>query len=92
MLGTQRKRPADLLDYDVTFERWLSVEDTLQDAAAVISGAETVTVERVVIQSPYVKVWLSGGITGDSAHVTVTATTKAGRRKEVVFALRITEC
>lgn len=89
MLGTVRKRDRDLLDYDVTFERWMYEDDAITDASASASG---VTVERIVIESPIVKVWISGGLAGNTVPVVVTATTAKGRIKEVSFHLRITEC
>lgn len=91
MLGTVRKRPDDQLDYDVDFERWLSDGDTVQDASAeaVPSG---VSIDRVEVFGPIVKVWLSGGSAGQSHKINVTASTSQGRVKEVAFNLRVAEC
>lgn len=91
MLGTVRKRPDDLLDYDVTFERWLSDGDTITDATA-LADPIGVTIDRVEIFGDIVKVWISGGETGASHKINVTATTTQGRVKEVTFNLRVTEC
>ncbi len=91
MLGTVRKRPDDLLDYDVTFERWLSDGDTITDATAE-SDPIGATIDRVEIFGDIVKVWISGGIAGNSHKINVTATTTQGRVKEVTFNLRIVEC
>lgn len=91
MLGTVRKRPDDQLDYDVTFDRWLSSGDTITDATATASPVGVV-VDRVQIFGYVVKVWLSGGIAGASHKIDVTATTAAGRVKEVSFNLRVVEC
>lgn len=91
MLGSVRKRPDDQLDYDVSFERWLSDNDTITDATAVVDPVDTVTV-RVEIFGDVVKVWLSGGNAGTSYKINVTATTTQGRVKEVTFNLRVTEC
>jgi hypothetical protein len=91
MLGTVRKRPDDQLDYDVSFERWLSEGDTLTDATAVADPVG-VTIDRVELFGSIVKVWLSGGTAGDSHKINVTATTSLGRVKEVTFNLRIVEC
>ena len=91
MLGTVRKRPDDHLDYDVSFEHWLSSGDTITDATASVEP-EGVAVDSVQIFGAVVKVWLSGGTAGDSHAVVVTATTSQGRVKEVQFNLRVTEC
>lgn len=91
MLGTVRKRPDDMLDYDVTFERWLSDGDTITDATA-IADPVGVIIDRVEIFGDVVKVWISGGEVGASHKINVTATTTQGRVKEVTFNLRVTEC
>lgn len=91
MLGTVRKRPDDQLDYDVSFERWLSDGDTITDADAAVDPVG-VTVDNVQIFGDVVKVWLSGGEVGGSHKINVTATTTQGRVKEVTFNLRIVEC
>ncbi|MNZ86163.1 hypothetical protein D3C78_1049800 [compost metagenome] len=91
MLGTVRKRPDDMLDYDVTFERWLSDGDTITDATAE-ADPTGVTIDRVEIFGDIVKVWISGGEVGASHKINVTATTAQGRVKEVTFNLRVTEC
>lgn len=91
MLGTVRKRPDDLLDYDVTFERWLSDGDTVTDATAEADPIG-VSIDRVEIFGDIVKVWISGGTAGTSYQINVTATTAMGRVKEVSFNLRVLEC
>lgn len=91
MLGTVRKRPDDQLDYDVTFERWLSESDTITDATAVADPVG-VTIDRVEVFGDVVKVWISDGEAGASHKINVTATTTQGRVKEVTFNLRVTEC
>lgn len=91
MLGTVRKRPDDLLDYDVQFERWLSDGDTITDASA-LPDPTGLSIDRVEIFGDVVKVWISGGEVGASHRINVTATTAQGRVKEVTFNLRVTEC
>lgn len=91
MLGSVRKRPDDQLDYDVTFERWLSDGDTVSDATA-FADPVGVSIDRVEIFGVVVKVWISGGESGASHKINVTATTAQGRVKEVTFNLRIVEC
>jgi hypothetical protein len=91
MLGTLRKRPDDILDYDVSFEKWLSSGDSLIDATATADSVN-LTVLSVSLSGAVAKVWLSAGLDGESYTVTVTATTAQGRVKEVAFNLRLVEC
>lgn len=90
MLGFQKKQPGDTLDYDLDFSRWLPEGDAMVLATAVADAG--LTVGPVEVIPPVVKVWLSGGVTGDSYKVTVTMQTEAGRIKESDFILRVTEC
>lgn len=91
MLGTMRKRPDDTLDYDVSFEKWLSPGDVLTDATATADSLD-LTVDSVSLSGVVAKVWLSAGLAGYSYTITVTATTSQGRIKEVSFNLRIVDC
>lgn len=91
MLGVKRKQPGDTLDYDIDFGDWLVEGDSLVAATATASpdGLVIGDVERL---PPLVKVWLSGGVDGESYTVTVTVTTADGRVKTVNFNLRVSEC
>ncbi len=91
MLGTVRKRPDDLLDYDVQFDRWLSSGDTIVGATATPDPVG-VTITSVQIFGQVVKVWIRGGAAGESFKIDVTVSTSMGRVKEVSFNLRIVEC
>lgn len=91
MLGIAKKSPGDVLDYDIDYEQWLVEGDVIVTASATTDAADLVVGDVEVIP-PLVKVWLSGGIAGNSYTVTVTATTAEGRVKEVTFTLRVTEC
>lgn len=85
------KNPADVLDYDVRFYRWLSEGDTVSEATATITG-DSAVIDEVEVAEQTVKVWISGGTVGETYHVTVTATTQQGRVKEVCFDLKIKGC
>ena len=90
MLGLAKKQPGERLDYDVDFERWLADGDTMLSASAVAD--EGVIVEDVEVIHPLVKVWLSGGTSGQTYKVTVTLQTTEGRIKEADFKIRVMEC
>lgn len=91
MLGSVRKRPDDQLDYDIEFDRWLSDGDSITDATAV-ADPTGVSIDRVEVFGTVAKVWISGGLSGASHKINVTASTAQGRVKEVTFNLRIVEC
>lgn len=84
------KDPADRLDYDVDYSRWLPAGDVISSATAAVTGS-TALADQVDVSSDAVKVWISGGAVGDTAVVTVTAETAQGRTKEISFRLRIRE-
>lgn len=93
MLGNVQKQPADTLDYDVDFGKWLPDDDeilTVVATATTIDGEATpLVIDSVQVASPIVKVWLSGGTDGSGYVVTVTIATAGGRIKETEFKLRV---
>lgn len=92
MLATLLKQPADQLDYDVDFTRWMTDDDTITTAVAVVTPADELTVQSVAVDGPIVKVWLNDGVSGSSYTVTVTASTDGGRVKEIDFRIRVRDC
>ena len=92
MLGTLIKQPADLLDYDIDFSRWLPDDDTILTVTTAVDPAEELAVLSAHVDSPMVKVWVSGGVNGATYKVTVTVATQGGRIKEVDFKIRVRDC
>lgn len=88
MLGTVIKQPADVLDYDIDFERWLTDGDALSSAVAVVDD-DGLTIDDVTVIGTVVKVWVSGGEDGATYKITATATTNDGRVKEEDFRIRV---
>ena len=88
-LDPKRKTADETLDYDIHFERWLFDPDSVIDAA--VTATQGVTIERVQIFSPIVKIWISGGEVYRNYDIKTLATTSEGRVCEVCFNLRITE-
>jgi hypothetical protein len=89
MLPTVSKQPADTLDFDVDFTRWIPDEDDITTAIAVVSPVDELVIDSVQISSPIVKVWTSAGVDGSTYTVTVTASTSGGRIKETEFKIRV---
>ena len=90
-LGMMDKSPDDVLDYDVNFDRWLPEGDRITAVTTSIEGS-TAVIGSSEFSDTSVKVWISGGVLGESATVTVEITTLNGRTKETCFRLRIRDC
>lgn len=75
------KQPADVQDYDIDFTRYL---DALTDtaASAVVTPEAGITLVNSLVLGKKVKVWLSGGTSGQKYKVTILLTTTGGRTKE----------
>jgi hypothetical protein len=99
ILGTFEKQPAESLDYDIDFSAILDDGDLLAT-----SGDPPVPIPLDVVVSPSgltlgptfvladgktYKQWLSGGTSGVRYKLTVTATSNAGRVKQVEFVVRV---
>jgi len=101
IIGRFVKQPAETLDYDIDFTEFLSDGDTLcaaGDPPVPSPKNVTVTPTGMTLGPTYVtdngmriKQWLSGGIDGQKYKVTVTATSNAGRIKQIEFVIRVKE-
>lgn len=99
LLGKFQQQPAETLDYDIDFAQFLSDGDTLVTTGnppvpspldVVISPAGTMTLgPTVVINGTVIKQWLIGGTSGQKYKITITATSNAGRVKQVEFIVRV---
>lgn len=92
MLGIKQKAPADVLDYDISFDDWITDNDTITTVVSEVLPAGELAVDSVAVASPTVKVWVSGGETGSTYEIKITASTSAGRVKEVCFKIRVKDC
>lgn len=91
ILGTMTKQPADRLDYDVEYDKWLPDGDALSLASATVDQPG-LTIDSVQVIGTVVKVWLSGGDDGITYKVTVSVTTNDGRVKDDEFKIRVRDC
>lgn len=89
ILGTFQKQPADRLDYDVTYKDWLTTGDNLETVNAVVEPEGALTIETVYVVDPKVKIWLSGGDSGVTYKVTLTANTADGRIRQDEFKVKV---
>lgn len=91
MTAVMTKREADRLDFAIDFRRWLDEGDRIVDATATIAGGSA-TVDQAEFSETEVRVWVSGGMRGETSTVTATITTDGGRLRETCFRLRIEGC
>jgi len=92
MLGIKQKRPADVLDFDVDYEDWLTDDDTITTVTTSVSPSGELAVDSVQVSNPEVKVWVSGGENGSTYDIEVTAATTGGRVKVECFKIRVKDC
>jgi hypothetical protein len=90
MLGVFQKTVGEQLDYDIDFEKWLADEDVITMVDAIADDG--LTVDSTQINGMVVKVWLSGGVSGNSYEVRVTVSTDGGRIKDECFKIRVKDC
>lgn len=88
--GILIKAPADVLDYDFDFSRWMPTGDRISHASADLAESSA-SVTDVEFSDTNARVWLSGGLPGDAGTLTLLITTIEGRTKEVTAQLRIRE-
>lgn len=89
MLAILTKQPADQLDYDVDYGRWLPDGDAVTMAETAVEPAGDLVIDSVQITDQVVKVWTSGGADGATYKVVVTASTSGGRIKQTEFRIRV---
>lgn len=84
------KQPADIQDYDIDFNEYLTANsDTAASHTSTVDAG--ITKQSSVMADGVVKVWLSGGTSGETYKVTVTVTTTAGRVKQAEIAVKVKE-
>ena len=99
------KQPYDVLDYDVDMADWFDTVapgDDIQSVTVDVTG-DGVDPDLVVGPSPQpetqligsqptaFKVWVGGGVDGQTYQVTCQVLTEGGRQKEVDFKVKVKE-
>lgn len=77
-----------MLDWLFDWSAWLQSGETLETGAVVADGLD-VGDTAVVNDGAAVRVWLSGGVTGNTYTVTCSVTTSQGRADDRSFVLKI---
>lgn len=89
ILATFTKQPADVQDYDIDFNDYLTgMSDT--GASASVTAEAGITIDSHALNSGVVKVWVSGGTDG-TYKITVTLTTTGGRVKQAEVKIKVKE-
>lgn len=95
ILGTIKKQPAEVIDFDIDYSEFFDGVDgdTISTVTAVVAsgndgGADDLVLgpgrlpETALVGDDKGKVWLGAGVTGVTYKITVTMTSSAGRVRE----------
>jgi hypothetical protein len=90
ILATFSKQPAEVQDYDIDFNTYLS---SLGDTALshTVQADTGISVLQSTLTAGVVKVWLSGGLDRQKYKITATVTTTGGRVREADIIVRVKE-
>jgi len=93
LLDTWTKTPRERMDYDVSFVDWLQSENDAPAAVSplTVTAEPGITVESSSLSDGVAKVWLSGGLNGQSYRVALLLATQGGRVKEAEFQINVAE-
>lgn len=93
IVGTVRQQPRDVQDYDIDFDEWFPVDDTIMTCDVFATPAMPIPPSYAISPTGrVVKVWIyEGGTSGVTYQITVKAVTNDGRAKEVELRVRIRE-
>lgn len=91
ILGTFTKQPAEVLDYDISFDEFLPVGDTISSISATSDVGLTLVANAAIDGARGVKQWISGGTHGVTYRVQVQITSGDGRVKEAEFKIKVKE-
>lgn len=92
MIKTFTKQPSERMDYDFDFADFLAAKggDTITQAAVVGEPGLTLN-STFVVDGTFVKVFTSGGVTGQTYKLTCLAETLGGRIAELEMRIKVAE-
>lgn len=87
------KQPSEDLDYDIYFDEWMPAGDHIASVAVTADVGVTTHDTTFDPSAHVVKVWVSGGTSGQTYKVTVKVTTASSpaRVKEQDFKVKVKE-
>ncbi len=90
ILATFTQQPTEILDYDVDFSAFLNaISDTA--VSHTVTSEPGITVNSSSLNAGRVKVWVTGGLSGQKYKITVRLTTDGGRLKEEEIVIKVKE-
>ena len=91
IIGTFTKQPAEVLDYATDLRQWLPLGDYAVSAVTTATTGIVVVSTLITDVGKGIRVWLSGGTSGQKYKVQVRFVTDHGRTKEYEFVVRVKE-
>ena len=88
VLNTYDKQTADVLDYDIDYEDFLSPGDSVFSGVVSVAPAG-LTIDPPMVVGKTLKLWVSGGTSGVTYKADITMTTAQGRVKQDELRFRI---
>ena len=95
LLKNYTKQPAERLDYDFDYSKWLVSGDALISAVFTVDilnggiSENPLVIDSEVCMPTFTKAWITGGLAGENYKVSCTATTSRGRTKQDEIKIRI---
>ena len=91
IIGTFSKQPAEVLDYAIDLTQWLASGDYAVSQVTTAAAGITVDSTLILNSGREIRVWLSGGTSGQRYKIQVHFTTADGRKKEFEFVVSVKE-
>ena len=93
-LATKKKQPAERLDYDIWYandpagaEPWLIDSDSITSVTINVSAPELEV--SPILFADHLKLWVEGGVDGETYKITITIITAGGRTKQDEIRFRV---
>lgn len=91
ILGKYEKQPAEVLDYAADLTQWLPAGDFAVSVTTTADAGITVDSTIIADDGKSIRVWLSGGTSGQKYKIQVRFTTEQARTKEYEFVVKVKE-
>lgn len=92
IVGGVVQQPDEVLDYDFLYADWFAgLTDTVASVTAEVIPSGELTATAVKSADTEIKVWVAGGVSGNTYMVEVTTTTTAGRIKQDELSVLVEE-
>lgn len=91
ILGKFEKQPSEVLDYAADLSEWLPEGDFAASATATADVGITIDSTIIADAGTSIRVWLSGGMSGQKYKIQVLFVSDQGRTKEYEFVVKVKE-